>query len=155
MVEKKTVVQMLGVDVEIDVLTLGVTTKCNGVEAVISWVLLRESATQADKDLSAAYTELRSVARQLFAERKLKWRLEHFHACSGHVGTAVTGPWPYRSGITTLENPAAHGGVSFTAHCACGAKRFENSNHNHVETGPWFFDEREAISDANAMTEGK
>ena len=34
-------------------------------------------------------------------------------------------------------NPAAHGGITETQRCACGAVRQLNVNGRHVEAGPW------------------
>ena len=34
-------------------------------------------------------------------------------------------------------NPAAHGGVTETQRCACGAVRQLNVNGRHREVGPW------------------
>ena len=44
----------------------------------------------------------------------------------------------YSGPITGAEpNPAAHGNVRVTQHCACGAVRRANVNGCHVEAGPW------------------
>ncbi len=38
----------------------------------------------------------------------------------------------------TAENPAAHGGVTFTEQCeTCGAQRAVNQNQRHIEVGPF------------------
>lgn len=34
-------------------------------------------------------------------------------------------------------NPAAHGGITRTEHCSCGAVRRVNVNFGHIESGPW------------------
>ena len=37
----------------------------------------------------------------------------------------------------TSENKAAHGGVTYTETCDCGAVRYVNQNGGFVEYGPW------------------
>lgn len=51
---------------------------------------------------------------------------------------------------TTHENPAAHGGVSYTVECVdCGAQRQVNQNRQAYEYGPWSLSRAERLAQEN------
>ena len=50
---------------------------------------------------------------------------------------ALTETKPFTGAVTWPAKPAAHGGVCYVEHCACGAWRAANVNGVHVERAPW------------------
>jgi hypothetical protein len=58
-----------------------------------------------------------------------------------HKNTTTGQHYGYSGSVATStdeQNPAAHGGISYTLTCTdCGATRRVNENGRHVERGPW------------------
>lgn len=61
-------------------------------------------------------------------------------ACPGHVWRQVGPDRCFSGGVDTDENRAAHGGITRTVACHCGARRSENVNQHHLETGSEYVD---------------
>ena len=55
-----------------------------------------------------------------------------------HKNTEQGEHWGYSGPVSQNENPAAHGGVSYTETCRdCGAERAVNANMFQYERGEW------------------
>ena len=59
-----------------------------------------------------------------------------------HVHTHETAARCYQHPVAlapyTDENPMAHGNITVTERCVCGAERDVCRNQGHVENGPWY-----------------
>lgn len=106
---------------------------------------LADAASQADRDLAAAYREILQRAQTACYRRKAARHRallqESIRACSGHrvaetsrercyVGCVAHEPY-------TDCNPAAHGGIVYDETCRCGAVRSRAVNQCHEEIGCW------------------
>lgn len=70
---------------------------------------------------------------------------ERMARCDGHRAVREGEAHGYQGSVSPYnENRAAHGGVTYSEYCACGARRSVNSNNWHREEGPWRVDEEAA-----------
>ena len=98
---------------------------------------LQDAASQPDPPLAAAYAEILRATRRALSALDERERRERIRACPGHRAereetTCFGGPV-----AGAEENRAAHGGVTCTEYCRCGARRAANLNGRHVEQGKW------------------
>lgn len=61
--------------------------------------------------------------------------------CLEHSAEQTSPSRPYMGGVAvhqiTAENRAAHGNITYTETCRCGATRSVNQNQRHLEFSPW------------------
>ena len=57
--------------------------------------------------------------------------------CTGHVVGIISDERTFMGPVSQPENPAAHGNITVTEHCHCGATRNVNINQHHYEYGVW------------------
>lgn len=116
-----------------------VTVRIKGELSTIAWPALAAAADQDAEDLSAVYRTIRDAARAKLRQLRISALVASVQSCPKHRATrtdtrAFVGPvvpsW-------ADENRAAHGNITDTHHCRCGAVQRENINGCHVETGAW------------------
>lgn len=102
---------------------------------------LRSAASQDDREIASVYRDVERRAREaLEAARKAKEaaRAKRIEQCSGHRAAGsedrcfcvpVSHPIAYE--------PRAHGNITRTEWCRCGATRQLNINQQWVEEGRW------------------